>query len=77
VYGFMFGSGPVRRFIGEMTSPRLQLQAQPGGQSGDIRTGSAYISQLPLWLVNGYKPLVVSQFQSNADNQAVLQFTPR
>ncbi len=77
VNGFMFSSGPVRRFIGEMTSPRLQLQAQPGGQSGDIRTGLPYISQLPLWLVNGYKPLVVSQSQSNLDSQAVLQFTPR
>ncbi len=77
VNGFMFGSGPVRRFIGEMTNTPTLLQAQPGGQSGDIRTGAAYISQLPLWLVNGYKPLVVGQAQSNAESQAVLQFTPR
>jgi penicillin amidase len=77
VNGFMFGSGPVRRFLGEMTFPPTILQAQPGGQSGDIRTGQGYISQLPLWLVNGYKPLILGQSVSNANTVAQLQFTPR
>ncbi len=77
VNGFMFGSGPVRRFLGEMTFPPTILQAQPGGQSGDIRTGLPYISQLPLWLTNGYKPLILGQSVSNANVVGQIQFTPR
>lgn len=77
VNGFMFSSGPVRRFIGEMTLPATLLQAQPGGQSGDIRTGLPYISQLPLWLVNGYKPLILGPSTSNANAVNQIQFTPR
>ncbi|MFA5684769.1 MAG: penicillin acylase family protein [Lysobacteraceae bacterium] len=75
--GFTFGSGPIRRFIGEMTSPPTLLQAAPGGQSGDIRQGAAYISQLPLWLVNGYKPLVIDQAASANGAVAEINFTPR
>ncbi|MGQ0801712.1 MAG: DUF4394 domain-containing protein [Pseudomarimonas sp.] len=77
VNGFMFGSGAVRRFVGEMQIPATMLQAQPGGQSGDIRTGLPYISQLPLWLTNQYKPLVLGQSASNASTVAQIQFTPR
>ncbi len=77
VNGFMFNSGPARRFLGEMTFPSTLLQAHPGGQSGDIRTGAAYISQLPLWLTNNYKPLILGPSTSNATNVAELQFTPR
>ncbi len=77
VNGFMFGGGPVRRFLGEMTIPATIMQAGPGGQSGDIRTGLPYISQLPLWLANGYKPLILGQSTSNALIVGQLQFTPR
>jgi len=77
VNGFMFSSGPVRRFLGEMTIPASILQVQPGGQSGDIRTGLPYISQLPLWLGNGYKPLILGQSASNGLTVAQIQFTPR
>ena len=73
---FMFGSGPVRRFIGEMTPTPTLLQAMPGGQDGKIG-GPGYISQLPLWLVNAYKPLVIDPAQSAASAVATLQFTPQ
>lgn len=70
--GFMFGGGPVRRFIGEMTDTPTLLQIAPGGQDGKIG-GPGYVSQLPRWLVNAYKPLVLDP----AAPQAVtLQFTP-
>lgn len=74
--GFMFGSGPVRRFIGEMTETPTLLQIMPGGQDGKIG-GPGYISQLPIWLVNGYKPLVIDPAASQASAVATLDFTPR
>ncbi|MCG6117500.1 MAG: penicillin acylase family protein [Aquimonas sp.] len=76
VNGFMFGSGPVRRFIGEMTDPPTLLQIMPGGQDGKIG-GPGYISQLPRWLVNDYKPLVLDPAQSQAGEVARIEFTPR
>ncbi len=45
--GFMFGGGPVRRFIGEMTDPPVALQVIPGGQSGVITEGPAYVEPAP------------------------------
>lgn len=75
VNSFMFGSGPVRRFIGEMTDTPTLLQIMPGGQDGNIG-GPGYISQLPLWLVNGYKPLVIDPAVSAQSAVATLQFAP-
>jgi penicillin amidase len=74
--GFMFGGGPVRRFIGEMTDDPTLLQIMPGGQDGKIG-GPGYISQLPLWLVNGYKPLVIGADASQAAEVARISFLPR
>jgi penicillin amidase len=51
-----FGSGPARRFVGEMapTGP-VPLEVIPGGQSG-VLGHPFYASQLPLWLTNRYHP---------------------
>lgn len=76
VNGFTFGSGPVRRFIGEMTDTPTLLQIAPGGQDGNPGD-MGYISQLPLWLVNGYKPLVIDPAVSDASAVVRLEFTPR
>jgi penicillin G amidase len=76
VNAFMFGSGPIRRFIGEMTDTPTLLQIIPGGQDGKIG-GPGYISQLPRWLVNSYKPLVIDPAQSQAQQAARIEFTPR
>lgn len=74
--GFMFGSGPVRRFIGEMTDTPTLLNIMPGGQDGKIG-GPGYISQLPRWLVNAYKPLVIDPAASQSAQVARIEFTPR
>jgi penicillin G amidase len=74
--GFMFGSGPVRRFIGEMTDTPTLLQILPGGQDGKIG-GPGYISQLPRWLVNDYKPLVLDPAISSAAEVSRIDFAPR
>jgi penicillin G amidase len=74
--GFMFGSGPVRRFVGEMTDPPVAMQIIPGGQSGVITSGAAYISQLPRWLVNAYKPMDIGVDNALSGSVAVIEFTP-
>lgn len=54
---FMFGSGPARRFLGEVRPDGLRtLQVIPGGQSG-ILGHPHYASQLGLWLTNDYHPM--------------------
>lgn len=56
---FMFGSGPARRFVGELTpmGPMPPLEVIPGDQTGDpFRVGFA--SQLPFWLTNSYHRFV-------------------
>ncbi|NLB14339.1 MAG: penicillin acylase family protein [Gammaproteobacteria bacterium] len=76
VNGFTFGSGPVRRFIGEMTDTPTLLQIAPGGQDGNPGD-MGYISQLPRWLVNAYKPLVIDPAVSEASAVVRMEFTPK
>ncbi len=73
--GFMFTGGPVRRFVGSMSTPISAQQIYPGGQSGSLLS-PAYISQLPRWLVNAYKPLVIGRDAAVAGEVARLNFTP-
>lgn len=57
--GFMFGSGPSRRFIGSMLPEGPQaIQAIAGGQSGVLGDPN-YANQLVPWLGNAYLPLLV------------------
>lgn len=55
---FMFGSGPARRFVGEMTTPIAASEILPGGESG-VLGSPLYASQLSRWLTNAYHPLPV------------------
>ncbi len=72
---FMFGSGPARRFVGEMTTPISAEQILPGGQSG-VLGDPLYISQLPRWLTNGYKPLVINAASATGAAVSILEFDP-
>ncbi len=74
---FMFGSGPNRRFIGEMTDVPVYEQILPGGQSGVITDGPLYVSQLSRWLTNNYKGLVIDESASVAGSVRRQDFTPR
>ncbi|MCB1627511.1 MAG: penicillin acylase family protein [Xanthomonadales bacterium] len=75
---FMFGSGPNRRFVGHMTPTGATYeQILPGGQSGVITDGAAYISQLPRWLTNLYKPLVIDVDTVQAIEIQRVDFQPR
>jgi penicillin amidase len=71
--GFMFGSGPNRRFVGEMTPDGVNgFNTIPGGQSG-VFFHPNYSSQLPLWLTNSYHPLALGE-EDGADS-AVTMYT--
>jgi penicillin G amidase len=58
--GFMFGSGPVRRYVGRPGDTPGSIDAVtslPGGESGDV-SSPFYFNLLPLWLTNDTYPVV-------------------
>ncbi len=68
VNGFQFGSGPARRFVGNLDPEGIQAyQVIPGGQSGVV--GSPFqTNQLGRWLTNQYHPLRLTRAQVMADS---------
>jgi penicillin amidase len=73
---FMFGSGPVNRFVAEAGMPGVRAESVwPGGTSGVL--GSAYYANLlPLWLTNDTIPLLFGQHDLNKSTLSVEQFVP-
>ena len=64
VNGFMFGSGPSRRYVGEATPDGLIGEnSLPGGVSGVLGNPN-YFSLLPMWLTNKTYPLLVQSEQA-------------
>ena len=76
VNGFMFGSGPSRRFVAEMTpmGPDAE-QVIPGGQSG-IFYSPNYASQLPLWLTNSYRSMALGEEDAASTAVSSMTFGP-
>jgi penicillin amidase len=73
---FMFGSGPSRRFVGEMAAGGIRAaQIIPGGQC-DNPAGPAYANMLGRWLTNGYHPLLMTQAQVESDIAVDERFVP-
>jgi penicillin amidase len=61
---FMFGGGPVRRYVGKPKFGRFQgVNAVPGGPSG-IAGDPGYATQLATWLTADYH-----QVRTNPSNQ--------
>lgn len=57
VNGFMFGSGPNRRYVGDMSKDGIRGESSlPGGVSG-IPTSPFYTNLLLLWLTNDTFPV--------------------
>lgn len=55
--GFMFGSGPARRFVAELDPTGIRaFQVIPGGRNEE-RTDASYASEMSFWLTNRYHPL--------------------
>ncbi len=63
INGFMFGSGPARRFVGELDPAGIRgFEVIPGGQSGIVGTPHQ-ASQLGRWLTDQYHPLRLTEAQ--------------
>ncbi len=61
VNGFMFGSGPNRRYVGEMARDGVKGQSSlPGGVSG-IPTSAWFTNLLMRWLVNDAFPVTADR----------------
>ncbi len=74
--GFMFGSGPSRRFIGHLSPSGVEaLEVIPGGQSGVFYSPN-YSSQLPLWLTNDYHPLALGEADAQDVAVSTVTFVP-
>jgi len=76
VNGFMFGSGPVRRYVGEPQSAfgSLSESIWAGGTSG-IPGSPYYANLLPYWLTNNTLPLVLRA--RDADGGVTSRFVPQ
>jgi len=73
---FMFGSGPARRFIGEVgPDGPVGEEIIPGGRSG-VFLSPHYADQLPWWLTNRYHPLTLGQDAADATEVSSFQFVP-
>lgn len=73
---FMFGGGPARRFIGEVTDEGpVGQEILPGGRSG-VFLSPHYTDQLPWWLTNQYHPLTLGQDAADATEAMRFQFVP-
>ncbi len=75
VNGVMFGSGPARRFVGEMSPAIRAFEILPGGQSA-VLGSPTYASQLRRWLTNSYHPLVIPASAAAAQSSGTINFTP-
>ncbi len=73
---FMFGGGPSRRFVGEVSPGGvLAFEAVPGGQ-GAATEPPEDATRLKRWLVNAYHRLAVSAREAEEDRASEEQFTP-
>ncbi|UCF68797.1 MAG: penicillin acylase family protein [Acidobacteriota bacterium] len=75
---FMYGGGPVRRYVGQPGTTRGSIDGQtalPGGSSGDV-TSPFYFNLLGRWLTNDAHPVRQSVGAIAADLYQVEVFIP-
>ncbi|MDW8130948.1 MAG: penicillin acylase family protein [Bryobacterales bacterium] len=76
VHGFMFGSGPSRRFVAEVSPCGvLALESVPGPQ-GLLPVGPGDAARLKRWLVNAYHRLAISPAEAEQDRVSEERFQP-
>ncbi len=74
--GFMFGHGPSRRFVADMSPVKVDAQeVLPTGQSGVFYSPN-YSSQLPLWLTNSYHDMALTDEDAQAVAVTSMTFGP-
>jgi penicillin amidase len=74
--GFMFSSGPARRFVAEArrSHPRA-VEVIPGGESGNP-SGPWFGNQLGRWLTNDYHAATLQRGEIERDAASRLRFVP-
>ncbi|MBV8201364.1 MAG: penicillin acylase family protein [Acidobacteria bacterium] len=73
---FMFGSGPARRFIGEMVPGAIAAEEIiPGGESG-VAGSPERANQLGAWLTDRYHQLLITSEQVRDNAVKVTRFVP-
>ena len=73
---FMFGSGPVNRFVAEAGEHRVRAESVwPGGTSG-VLGSPFYANLLPLWLTNDTIPLLFRTSDLEHQLYSVEKFVP-
>jgi penicillin amidase len=76
VNDFMFGAGPVNRFVSEAGQPGISAEsAWPGGTSG-ILMSPYYFNLLPFWLTNDTIPLLIRNSDLQKSIGSVTRFVP-
>lgn len=74
--GFMFGSGPARRFVAEARQSHPNaVQVIPGGESGNP-SGPWFGNQLGLWLTNDYHQATTQVGEVEREATLREQFVP-
>jgi penicillin amidase len=74
---FMFGSGPVNRFVAEAGMPVVRAESVwPGGTSG-VPGSPFYTNLLPLWLTNDTVPLLLRTSDLQRELYSVSKFVPK
>ena len=73
---FMFGGGPVRRYVGKPFFGRIfGVNAVPGGPSG-IPGDPNYATQLPVWLTADYHIVNMSGIIFGGDEEKLVPPSP-
>jgi penicillin amidase len=73
---FMFGNGPVNRFVAEAGAPGVRAESVwPGGTSG-IPGSSFYLNLLPRYLTNDTVPLLFGHGDLQHNLYSVSRFVP-
>jgi penicillin amidase len=74
--GFMFGNGPVNRFVAEAGMPRVYAESiWPGGTSA-LPGSPFYVNLLPRYLTNGTVPLLFGSNDLRQNTYSVSRFVP-
>jgi penicillin amidase len=74
--GFMFGAGPVRRFVGEVGRGRTHAESIWAGGTSGVLGDPNYTLFLPQWLANETVPLALGIGESLRGAQRVVLLRP-
>ena len=73
---FMFSSGPVRRFVGEVGPGRTRAESIWAGGTSGVLGNPNYTLFLPKWLANETVPLALGMGEVRSGAQSVIMLRP-